>query len=157
MAQTRLNRRNTPVIIALVILLIFGIFTVIMLVQFANPPQMQVTPEPVSAQSYRERVDALLAIAQPENGEAVTTKYVCIACHIDGNNTLAPEFAGLAERAAERRPPLPADGYIYESIVYPGEFVVEGYNDVMPHDFGAKMTDQELADVLAYLLMPAAQ
>jgi hypothetical protein len=50
---------------------------------------------------------------------------------------------------------MPADAYIYESIVFPGAFVVQGYNDVMPHDFGARMTEQELADVLAYLLLPA--
>jgi hypothetical protein len=156
MTQTRLNRRNAPVIVALVLVLVFAVFAVIMLAQFTSQPDVLGTPEAPSAQSYRARVDALLAIGKPENAEVALTKYVCIACHIAGSTTIAPEWVGLAETAATRRPPMPADAYIYESIVFPGEFVVAGYNDVMPHDFGSRMTDQELADVLAYLLTPAA-
>jgi hypothetical protein len=156
MAQSKLNRKNLPLILALVLVFVFALFAIIMIAQFSNPPSTLGTPEPVSAQSYRARVDALLAMAQPDNAEVVLTKYVCIACHIpDGQ--IAPPFEGLAERAAARRPPMPADAYIYESIVYPGVFLVDDFGDVMPHDFGAKMTDQELADVLAYLLTPGAQ
>ena len=55
------------------------------------------------------------------------------------------------------RLPLPADAYIYESIINPAVFIVEGYNDVMPHDFATRMSQQELADVLAYLLTPDAR
>jgi hypothetical protein len=156
MAQSKLNRKNLPLILALVLVLVFTLFAIIMILQFSNPPDTLSTPEPPSAQSYRARVDALLGMAQPEDAEVVLTRYVCIACHMpDGQ--IAPSWEGLAEVAATRRPPMPADAYIYESIVFPGAFVVDGFGDVMPHDFGTKMTDQELADVLAYLLTPGAQ
>lgn len=157
MGQQKLNRRNAPVIVALLVLVIFAVFAVIMLVQFSHEPTVEATPEPPSAESYRSRVDSLLAMGKPEDAEAALTKYACHACHIAGNTTIAPEWAGLVGIAAERRPPMPADAYIYESIVFPGVFVVQGYNDVMPHDFGARMSEQELADVLAYLLTQGAQ
>ena len=111
--------------------------------------------EPISADSYRERVDALLAIGQPENAEPALLKYTCIACH-RGESAVGPLFEGLAERAATRRPPMPADAYIYESIVHPSVYVVEGYNDVMLRDIGDRISDQELADILTYLLQPDA-
>jgi hypothetical protein len=111
--------------------------------------------EPVSAESYRARVDALLAIGQPENAEAAMTKFTCIACH-RGESAVGPLFEGIAERAATRRPPMPADAYIYESIIHPSAYVVEGYNDVMLRDIGTRISDQELADIISYLLTPDA-
>lgn len=156
MAQSKLNRKNLPLILALILVLVFALFAIIMIVQFSNPPNVGSIPETPSAQSYRGRVDALLAMAQPENAETVISKYSCNACHREGQGVIAPLFDGLAARAADRRPPMPADAYIYEAIVFPGAFVVEGYNDLMPPDFGTRMTDQELADVLAYLLTPDA-
>jgi hypothetical protein len=152
MKETRLNRRNAPVILALVLVGVFALFTVVMLAQFANQPSIG-TPEPSSEDSYQARVDALLAIAQPANAEAVITKYACTACHQE-NGLVAPSWETLTQNAATRHPPLSAGAYIYESIAFPSAFVVEGYNDVMPKDFGARMTEQELADVLAYLLAP---
>lgn len=111
--------------------------------------------QPVSADSYRERVDSLLSIGQPENAEAALVKYTCAACH-RGESAVGPLFVGIAERAATRRPPMPADAYIYESIIHPGAYVVEGYQNVMLPDIGDRISDQELADILVYLLTPDA-
>lgn len=111
--------------------------------------------QPVSAESYRAEVDALLAIGQPENAEAALVKYTCTACH-RGESAIGPLFVGLAERAATRRPPMPADAYIYESIIHPGVYIVEGYQNVMLPDIGDRISQQELADVLTYLLTPDA-
>ena len=155
MSQTQLTRRNVSVILAIVFVLIFFVIVIVALSMVNNPTDLG-TPDPPSAQSYRARVDALLAIGHPEDGGAVFAKYTCLACHAS-NGDIAPSWTDLVPRAATRRPPMPADAYIYESIVNPGAFVVEGYSDVMPHDFGTLMTDQELADLLTYILSLAPQ
>lgn len=133
-----------------VILVAFGIVFTVNLNTADN-----MSNETASPGDYRERVDALLAIGQPENAEAALIKYTCTACH-RGENSIGPLFEGIAERAATRRPPMPADEYIYESIIHPGAFIVEGYQNVMLPDIGSRISDQELADVLTYLLTPDA-
>lgn len=89
----------------------------------------------------------------PENGEELLELYGCNVCH-GGNNVgiLGPAHSEAAELGAERRPPLSAAAYIYEAIIYPGRYIVDGYEDVMPKDYDDRMTTSDLADVLAYLL-----
>lgn len=153
--QAKPARLGAPVIIALalVILVLVGFIVVLLSMQDGNNGG---EVEAVSAASYRARVDSLLAVAHPEDAEAALGRHGCIACHRAANDTVAPSWVGLAARAGAERPPMPADAYIYESIIHPGVFLVEGYNDVMPHDFAARMSQQELGDVLAYLLTPDA-
>jgi len=133
-----------------VILVAFGIVLAVNLNTADSIGDGTTAPE-----GYRERVDALLAIGQPENAEAALVKYTCTACH-RGETSIGPLFEGLAERAATRRPPMPADEYIYESIIHPGVYIVEGYQNVMLPDIGSRISDQELADILVYLLTPDA-
>ena len=48
--------------------------------------------------------------------------------------------------------------YLYESIINPGAYVVEGYPaNVMPANFKDQMTPQEIADIVAYLLQQNGQ
>ena len=39
-----------------------------------------------------------------------------------------------------------------QAILKPNEYVVEGYIDVMPQTFNITLTDQQIEDVIAYLL-----
>ncbi len=83
--------------------------------------------------------------------------YQCIACHrIGAANGVAPAYEGIAARAAARRPPMPAASYIYESITNPSAYIVEGYVNSMIQDFAQRLSDQELGDIIAYLLTPEA-
>lgn len=154
--QPKPFRIDPPLVIALVFFIVTAFVSVIIVINPSASNTPQGTGTPIAADSYRAEVDALLAIAQPENADVAISKYVCIACHQAGTNQLAPSWVGLAERAASERPPLTAAAYVYESIVDPGAFIVEGYNDVMPHDYRTRMSQQELADILAYLLSPDA-
>jgi cytochrome c551/c552 len=154
MTQNKPKANRLPIYItAVLIVVILVAFGVVLATNLSSANSS--TGEPISANSYRERVDALLAIGQPENAEAALVKYTCSACH-RGENSIGPLFVGVAERAATRRPPMPADAYIYESIIHPGAYVVEGYQNVMLPDIGDRISDQELADVLTYLLTPDA-
>ncbi len=150
-------RIGLPLVLALVLFIVVIFVFVIAVINQTDPTLSDGTGTPVAAENYRAEVDALLAIAQPENAEAALLKYGCIACHREITNSLAPSWVGIAERAGTERPPLPAAAYIYESIVNPAAYIVDGYNDIMPHDFATRMSQQELADALAYLLTPDAQ
>jgi mono/diheme cytochrome c family protein len=98
-------------------------------------------------------VAALIQDADAAHGNQLIEDYGCIACHrLGAENGIAPSFVGIAERAEQRHPPLDAPAYIYESITSPQAFVVEGYVPVMPQDYRNRLSDQELGDIIAYLL-----
>lgn len=98
-------------------------------------------------------VSRLSGRGDPANGEALTVTYGCAACHVAGvANGIAPSFIGVADRATMRDPSLSAAEYLYQSIVHPTAYLVEGYANSMPQDFASRMSEQDLADVLAYLL-----
>ncbi len=157
MTQPRLSWRTLGLPVYLVIGFLI-IFAAIFVYAFTNLQPTETTSAPITADSYQDRVAALLANAQPADAEAVVEKYGCGACHrVGAANGIAPSWVGIAERAATRRPPLTAAEYIYESITDPGAYVVDGYPDVMPKDFAQRMSDQELGDIIAYLLTPDAK
>jgi mono/diheme cytochrome c family protein len=145
--------------VVLVTVAILAIFTVLFILELIRAPR----PTPVddaalTSDTYMTEVSALLENADTARGEvAVTTQYECAACHITGAGQIAPAFAGLGERAATRRPPLTAAAYLYESLINPGAYLVEKeegttYPNSMPANYHERMTEQELGDVIAYLL-----
>lgn len=84
------------------------------------------------------------------NGQAA-----CSACHAlePDKRLVGPSLAGVAARAATVRPGTTAEAYLLESIVNPDAHVVAGYDaGLMPANFGARLSPQELADLVAYLL-----
>ena len=110
------------------------------------------TGDPVS-----ERVAALLAIGNAVDGQSVINQYGCHVCHNAQVAGVGPSWVGIAARAATRQPSMSAADYLYESITKPTAYLVPGYQNVMPGDFGERMSDLELADVIAYLLTPNAK
>ena len=42
--------------------------------------------------------------------------------------------------------------YLFRSITQPGEFLVEGFSDLMPSNIGDKLDEEELEAVIAYLM-----
>jgi cytochrome c551/c552 len=145
-----------------VVIGLFVLITLIFLIAFVTTTEseMAATPEAtseLSANTYMDTVDVLLANADPESGALLVDQYGCVACHRLGvASKIAPAFEGIVERAATRRPPLSAAAYIYESIINPTAYVVEGFQPAMPQDFATRLSDRELGDIIAYLLTPAA-
>lgn len=140
-----------------VTLLAFGALFVVDFVNYQDTVHGNVPAEALNEWSYRDRVEALLARADPAKGDALVVQFECAACHRAGAaNGIAPAFTGIAERAAERRPPLSAAAYLYESITRPQAYIVEGFVGAMPQDYAARLTDQQLGDIIAYLLTAEA-
>lgn len=109
----------------------------------------------VSGQSYAAEVAAALEGSDAFIGEALIADQDCIACHVLGDGAVAPLFAGIADRAAEQRPPLSAEQYLYEAIMYPGAYVLEGYANSMPNHYSQRLSQQEIGHIIAYLLTAA--
>ncbi len=159
MTQPRLSWRTLgwPVYVGLALLIAFAAIFGFEIASYQTAAP-SVTAEPAAADSYQARVAALLAKADPARGATAVEKYGCVNCHRAAPEAhIAPSWVGVAERAATRRPPLPAAAYIYELITNPAAYVVAGYADVMPKNFAQVIPDQDLGDIIAYLLTPDAR
>ncbi len=81
----------------------------------------------------------------------------CVSCHnydeSKGKNDKAPYTAGTGTRAETRVPGMTAEEYIHESIINPNAYVVENYKEGdMYQKWGKELNDQQIADLVAYLL-----
>ncbi len=78
----------------------------------------------------------------------------CGACHSPTAETVivGPALAGIAVHGAERVDGLDARTYVYNSIMRPSDYVLPGFEDVMPKDLAKKLTGEELDAVVAYVL-----
>jgi len=89
-------------------------------------------------------------------GRQLFTQYACDACHtLDDANAhgqIGPNLNGIGSRAANRVSGQPAEAYLRTSILKPGEYIVEGYPDAMPKDYGLRMSDAEVHALVTYLL-----
>ena len=85
-------------------------------------------------------------------GKAVYVRY-CGACHSTQLETIivGPSLAGVATRAATRVPDQDARTYLYTSILEPDRYLVEGFPNSMPNNFGKQLSGEELDAVVAYL------
>lgn len=101
---------------------------------------------------YTDTIEPMLAQADTAQGETLVNEtYECFACHVSAAGRTAPPYSEISEHAQAAGYDDVAQ-YIYLSIVYPAQHVVEGYAAAMPQNYGARMSDEELADAIAYLL-----
>ena len=77
----------------------------------------------------------------------------CITCHrVDSITLVGPGLGGFATRAGSRVNGLSAREYAYQSIVSPARYMASGFSNLMYDQYGKKLEQQELADLLAYLM-----
>ena len=78
----------------------------------------------------------------------------CGACHSTepGTVIVGPSLAGITTAGATRIDGLDARAYVYNSIMQPSDYLVEGFDDIMPQDLAKKLTGEELDGVVAYVL-----
>lgn len=122
-------------------------------------------PTEVSGPMMGHDFSVTLPAGDADRGKALTEAGLgCAACHVvakvgppwAGNESMAP----LAVRAAERFQQSDYTGnatteeqYLVESVLLPQAYIVPGYEDVqMPTNFGDRVTVQDMADLLAYML-----
>lgn len=79
----------------------------------------------------------------------------CVTCHSlePGKTLVGPSHAGLATKAATAVEAVSAEDYLKESIVTPDAHVTEGFTPgVMYQNYGKDLTEQEINDLVAYLM-----
>ncbi|MFN8527903.1 MAG: c-type cytochrome [Anaerolineae bacterium] len=105
-----------------------------------------------------ERTPDLL-VGDVERGEALflhgrEPAPACQNCHAHTASavfSLGPNLRGVAERASTRIAGMEADEYLRRSILFPNEFTVPGYRSIMYPDYASSLSEQDLADVIAFL------
>jgi len=78
----------------------------------------------------------------------------CAQCHATVPDTIVigPSLYGIATRAATRVEGYDAEAYIERSILVPTDYLVEGFVNTMPTNFGKELTSEELTAVVSYLM-----
>jgi cytochrome c553 len=77
----------------------------------------------------------------------------CTSCHLlDGQRLNGPPLNGFSQIAGTRVEGESAEEYTSISITRPAAHIVSGYANVMYNQYKARLTDQQLADLVAYLL-----
>jgi mono/diheme cytochrome c family protein len=96
-----------------------------------------------------------------ERGREIFAKGVngsppCVACHqvvsSDIGFALGPSLQGLRNRAGKRIPNMSAEAYLTDSILHPDDFIVPGYRNIMYPKFADHFSEQDIADLVAYLM-----
>jgi mono/diheme cytochrome c family protein len=128
--------------------------------------------QPVETFPWAETVEEFLADqaeaeGDPANGEQLyTVTYGCAACHgnleDEASALVGPWLGNIETEGATRIDGVTAEQYVYDSILYPDDFIAPecptgacaGPPSPMPHDFGQRMGEnpQDMADILAFLL-----
>jgi mono/diheme cytochrome c family protein len=100
------------------------------------------------------------AKGDPAAGKAVFLANGCGSCHTfkpaGSSGTVGPDLDELAANAQKaNRGSL--EQYVHESIVDPNAYVVSGFQaGVMPQDFGQKLNEKQIADLVAFLTQAAS-
>ncbi len=93
----------------------------------------------------------------PESGQQIAQTMGCAGCHsMDGTTIVGPSWQGLygkTETFEGGSTAVVDEAYLRELIINPGAKVVADFPDgVMPQDFGQKLSDEQIADLIAYIL-----
>ncbi len=90
------------------------------------------------------------------NTLALTGSPNCSSCHVvesGAEAVVGPSLAGIASVAGSRVGNQSAAQYLWISMVAPNEYIVEGYAaGIMPRTYALYMSEEQLADLLAYML-----
>jgi len=88
-------------------------------------------------------------------GMVAYEQYGCGACHtIEGLSAgaVGPNLTKVGEVAITRNEGVSADDYIRNSIVDPSAYIVENFEDLMLKTYGDTLSQNELDDLVAFLL-----
>lgn len=74
----------------------------------------------------------------------------CAACH-GAESGAGPSLAVIKDEAAQRVEGLSAEEYVHQSIVDPSAYIVTGYEDIMPKDYGERLSDEQINGLVRFI------
>ena len=120
--------------------------------------------EQVTGPEWPRQVSELPAGDAEAGQQAYAVTYGCQGCHGDptgdaGTAAIGPWLGDIATVGADRIEDYTAADYIYESVLKPNDFIAPdcptgecAEPSGMPGDFGERMTLQDMANIMAFLL-----
>ena len=95
----------------------------------------------------------MVVSAEIKLGQQVFTDN-CAICHAVTPDTVirGPSMHGIARRAQSRVASQDNRTYLYNSIMRPEDYLVEGFENIMPTTLAKTLSGEELDAVVAYLL-----
>lgn len=88
-----------------------------------------------------------------QSGERLFRELGCSGCHMGNSVVRAPPLEGLFGKPvplSDREVVTADEGYIRDSILFPGKQIVAGYTNDMP-SFNQKVSEEELLELIAYI------
>lgn len=123
-----------------------------------RPEPIVATPAPAPIVSGEPGVlpktAAGLPAGQSAQGKLLFAQNGCSSCHSIAPNQklVGPSLYGIWTTASTRKAGVAAKEYVYESIINPNAFIVDGFTQgLMPPSFSQALTAQQMADMMAYM------
>ncbi len=96
------------------------------------------------------------ALDTPEaRGEQLYQTQGCIGCHsLDGTIVVGPSWLNLygrQEQLDDGTSVIADEDYIRHSILYPGDQIVKGFQNLMPANYGEILSENDIEDLIAYI------
>ncbi|SPE50303.1 Cytochrome c oxidase subunit 2 [Verrucomicrobia bacterium] len=88
-----------------------------------------------------------------QSGERLFRELGCSGCHMGNSVVRAPPLEGVFGKPVplnDREVVAADEGYIRDSILFPGKQIVAGYTNDMP-SFSGKVSEEELLQLIAYI------
>ena len=122
--------------------------------------QMRAVVRVVSNVDFEKWVSQQRQAGSTQNpGEAAFNAQGCGGCHTfqpaGATGKVGPDLDDLQAAAQKYGKGETPEQYVHDSIVDPSKVVVPSYSDIMPKDFGQKLSDQQLSALVTYLLKGA--
>jgi len=90
-----------------------------------------------------------------ERGEALFYDSVigCYLCHSIGGSggSRGPDLSGIGDIEPARRPDMSIEDFIRQSITDPAASIAPDFPPIMPANFGDRLTEQQLTDLVAFM------
>ncbi len=161
-----LTPNREPIVLTLIGLVVFFILSAIVVSSFPQPVEGAFRQDegadgaaPATSQGLPREGDFGSIIdglpeGDPARGERLFVSAGCSGCHsqIKDQRLVGPSFYNLWDIAATRVPGMSAKEYLYQSIVDPNAYIVEGYQPgLMQQNYAAILSPQQMADILAWI------
>ena len=96
------------------------------------------------------------ALDTPEaRGEQLYQTQGCIGCHsLDGTIVVGPSclnLYGRQEQLDDGTSVIADEDYIRHSILYPGDQIVKGFQNLMPANYGEILSENDIEDLIAFI------
>ncbi len=90
-----------------------------------------------------------------ERGEIFARQFGCMACHSsDGSQLVGPTWLGVfgsTEMLEDGSSMVVDRDYLFKSVRNPGIQIVAGYQNIMPENIAADMSDEQIDDLIAFI------